>query len=204
MKSRTFAIAILLTGLVGLASAVQASLIWTQDFSNVSNWQVIADPGGGSSVTSDGSQGLFYVNAGGNLAAFGPKTDGSSALVPFNPADKSNYYMAFTVNNLTWSTSYEFAFDEFDANTNYVNTVWQVFPSSSTTTFVGTTNVWLGAFSYDGSAAYILPKLTVHTGDGGQTIYFGAMEFSLVPEPSTMMLVAAGAAALVGFGRRRA
>jgi len=204
MNGQRSAIALIAAGLLTLTGTTNAGIIWTQDFSNVSNWGIISDPGGGSSITSDGSQGLFYVNAGSNLAAFGPKTDGSSALVSFVPGNKNDYYMAFTVNNLTWSTSYEFALDEFNASTNYVGTVWQVFPTASTTTFTGSTNIWLGSFTYDGGAAYILPKITVHTGDGGQTVYFGALEFSVVPEPSTIVLVAVGFASVVGFSRRHA
>lgn len=86
-------------------AAARATIItiWSEDFSDVSDWQVIADPGGGSTITSDGNLGQLYVNAGGNLAAFGPKTDGSSALVLFDPSNKDAYAMNFVVDNLTWS-----------------------------------------------------------------------------------------------------
>lgn len=167
--------------------------IWSEDFSDVSEWQVIAPHGEGATITSDGNVAALYVDAGSNLGAFGPNKD-VSPLVLFDPLNKINYSMGFTVSNLTWSTSYDIALDEFDANTNYVGTVWQTFPSADTSTFIGSTNVSLGLLSFDSGAVFLLPKITVHTGDGGQTVYFDNLDFTVetVPEPSTAVLFIAG------------
>jgi hypothetical protein len=162
---------------VSFAAAAATAVIWSENFSNVSNWRIISDPGGGSSITSDGSRAALFVQAPQNLAAFGPKP-GVAPLVAFDLADKGKYALSFTVSKLTLSLSYDIALDEFDAQTNYVGTIWQVFPSTSTSTFVGSTNVSLGALVYDTKTAYLLPKITVHTGDGSQTVEFSKMEFT--------------------------
>jgi hypothetical protein len=199
MKNYWHRLGLMLAVLLCVGVTAQADVVWTQDFSNVSNWAVINDPGVGSTITSDGSQGLFYVDAANNLAAFGLAHAGTSGLVLFNAADKNDYTLSFTVNSVTWSTSYEFALDEFDASGNYVGTVWNVYPASSTTTFTGSDSVGLGGFTYDAGTAYLAPKLTVHTGDGGQTVAFGAMGITVVPEPTTGLLVVAGFVSLLGL-----
>ena len=176
--------------LLGFVVGAKADLIWTQDFSNVSNWQVVYNPD--SSVTgiqSDGTHGLFSLQASNSLAAFGPNT-AVTPLVPFVPVNNANYGFDFITSSLTGSASYDLSLDEFGANTNYLGTVFGVFPQG---TFTGSTNITLGAFSFDPSAVYLLPKLTLYTGNGDQTVGFSKMEFTVVPEPSTLVL------SLVGF-----
>jgi hypothetical protein len=188
---RWVAAVIALLGLTRVASATL--IVWSEDFSNVSDWSVISDPGGGSSITSDGNLGSFYVNASNNVAAFGPNHTGTSGLALFNTANKNDYFLNFTVDSLTWSTSYDLALDEFGADGQYTGTVWQVFPALSTSTDTGSFSVALGAFTYDPGIMYILPKLTVHTGDGGQTVRFDSMSITeTVPEPSSVMLFVTG------------
>ncbi len=175
-----------------LACTARATIIWSEDFSNVSDWTVIADPGGGSTITSDGNLGLLYVNAANNQAAFGPQT-GVAPFVPFDPNYKASYTMGFTVAAITYSTSYDIALDEFNSGGNYIGTVWQVFPTASTSTFVGSTSVSLGAFTYTAGTTYLMPKITVHTGDPAQTVSFDNLQFDLaVPEPSVVALLAVG------------
>ena len=176
--------------LLGFGVRAKADLIWTQDFSNVSNWQVVFNPD--SSVTgiqSDGTHGLFSVQTNNSLAAFGPNT-ALSPLAPFVPANNGNYGFDFITSSLTGSASYDLSLDEFDANTNYIGTVFSVFPQ---TTFTGSTNIALGAFSFNPNTGYLLPKLTLYTGNGDQTVGFSVMELTVVPEPSTLVL------AMIGF-----
>lgn len=178
---------------VSFSAVAQATIvIWSEDFSDVSDWQVIFDPGGGSTITSDGNLGLFNVQDDNNQAAFGPIPIGPSAapLVVFNTPNKNDYSMRFTVPTLTTSTSYDIRLDEFDSNTNYLSTVFNVFPQG---TFTGSTNVSLGAFTYNANTVYVLPKITVFTGDPNQTVSFDSMEFTVaVPEPSTAVLFIIG------------
>jgi hypothetical protein len=185
------------------ASAVSIT-VWNEDFSDVSDWQIISDPGGGSTITTDGDLAALYVDKASEQAAFGPKTDGSSAFVPFDRDNPHIYSMHFTVDSITYSLSYDIALDLFDAGENYLATVWQVFPESSTSTFVGYTNVNLGTFSYHADTVYLMPKITVHTGDGGQTAYFDEMHFEeeQIPEPHVTFLLFVGAATLVAKYRR--
>lgn len=181
---------LLVVALLGFAVGAKADLIWTQDFSNVSNWQVVYNPD--SSVTgiqSDGTHGLFSLQASNSLAAFGPNT-ALTPLVPFVPVNNADYGFDFITSSLTGSASYDLSLDEFGANTNYLGTVFGVFPQG---TFTGSANVALGAFSFDPSAVYLLPKLTLYTGNGDQTVGFSKMEFTVVPEPATLVL------ALIGF-----
>lgn len=182
-----------------------AVVIWQEDFSDVSDWFVIDDPGGGSSISSDGSLGAFYVNDDNNNASFGPRNDGSAPFVPFDPARKSLYALAFTVDHLTWSTSYQITLDEFGINSNYLNTVWNVFPTQYTTTVTGYTNINLGAYAFDPATAFLMPKIVVYTGDGAQTTYFDSMEFeeASIPEPDPLLLTLLGLASVRYATRRR-
>lgn len=179
---------------LGFVATARAGVIWTEDFSDVSDWVIIAQSNGnaGASISSLGGLGLFGVASNSSFAAFGPNT---AVLVPFAPPNKNDYAMDFTVPSLTDSTSYDIGLDEFDAGTNYLSTVG-VFPNG---TFTGTTNVSLGGpLTYNASTVFLLPKITVFTGNGDQTVRFDNMEFTVVPEPATIFLVAAGLA-LFGF-----
>ena len=174
---------------VGAGLDAEATIIWSKAFTDVSDWEVIYDPSASASLTSDGLQGSFSVGAGNSQAAFGPNV-GVSPLAAFNPAAESKYSMDFTVNSLTLSTSYDVRLDEFDSNTNYIGTVFNVFPQG---TFSGTTNnIALGAFSFNPNAAFVLPKVTVFTGNPNQTVNFASMDIAVVPEPSVMLLFVVG------------
>lgn len=185
--------------LVGFTASTQAAVIWNQDFSDVSNWTVIFDPGGGSSLTSNGTEGLFYVNAGTSSAAFVPVNTGTQSLVPFDPGNASDYAMTFTVASVTGSTSYDIVLDEFDGDGNYIATVFGVVPQSA---FVGSDTISLGSFSFDVNTSYLAPKIDVYTGLGAQTVAFSQLEFTVVPEPCANGLVLAGAGLLL-YGRPR-
>lgn len=170
-------------GLVHWAGISAGEVVWSENFADVNDWQVIADPGGGSSITTDGSQGLMAVSSPAEQAAFGPKP-GVAPLVVVGVKQPGALTMSLTVSKLTQSVSYDIALDEFDAGTNYVNTIWQVFPATSTSTFTGTTNVPLGALKFSASTTYVLPKITVHTGEGRQAVGFSRMEFNVSPRPA--------------------
>ena len=175
--------------LLVITPACRAVIIWSEDFSDVSEWTVIFDQNGGSSISSDGNLGIFDVPAANNEAAFGPSPL-LSPLVPFKPSGASVYDMRFEANSVSLSMSYDIRLDMFDKNTNYVGTVFNVFPQG---TFVGTTNVGLGAFAFNGNTAFLMPKITVFTGDGGQTFTMNYLNFAAaVPEPSTFLLFAGG------------
>jgi hypothetical protein len=171
-------------------NASAAIIIWNEDFVDVNNWTVIFDQNGGSTITSDGNLGLFNVPSANNETAFGP-IPLSSPLVLFQPNSPQDYNMAFTVDSVSWSMSYDIRLDQFDANTNNVGTVFGVYPQG---TFVGATNINLGAFTFNGSAVFLLPKITVFTGDGGQVFKMDNINFtsSVVPEPSTLLLFLGG------------
>jgi len=186
--------------LASLATSAHAAVIWNQDFSDVSNWTVIFDPGGGSTITSNGSQGLFYVNANDNTAAFVPINSGTQSLVPFNPASASDYAMSFTVDSVTGSVSYDIVLDEFDENGDYLSTVFGIVPQSA---FVGSDVVSLGSFTFDDNAAYLAPKINVYTGFGAQTVAFSELQFTAVPEPAAFALASGGIGLLLWRRRMR-
>jgi len=187
-------------GVVAAATTGSGIVLWSEDFSDVSDWQVISDPGGGSSITSDGNLGLFYVNAGGNQAAFGPNT----GVAPFVPRSyESSFTMSFPVASLTSSTSYDIALDEFDANHTYINTIWQVFPSSGTSTFTGSTNINISGLNYSANTAWLMPKIDVHTGFGAQTVRFDSLSFTEIPEPATSTLLLIMMLPLLAYGIKR-
>ena len=169
---------------------VHANTVWTEDFSDVSDWSVIFDPGSGSSLTSDGNLGLFHVPSAGSEAAFGP-IPGTAPFVSLTAGTAANITMSLTTDSLTGSTSYDIRLDEFDAGMNYVSTVFGVLSQG---TFTGTTNISLGTFSFSGSTAFVLPKVSVFTGLGDQTVRIDEISFSVIPEPSTLALALFGVA----------
>ncbi|HBA83231.1 MAG TPA: hypothetical protein DCZ95_03965 [Verrucomicrobia bacterium] len=180
--------------ILATALAGRSELIWNEDFTNTTSWAVVSDPDGGSSIASDGVRAALYVNGTNSLAAFAP-IGGLKPFVPFDQGNKTAYTMGLTVQDLTWSTSYDISLDQFDASHNYLDTLWQVFPFGSTTTFAGNTNINLGAYSFNANCAYLMPKIMVHTGDGGQTVRFDNLSFDVqaIPEAGSAALWIAGA-----------
>ena len=194
--------------LAALCVSAEANVIWLEDFSDTSDWLVGYDPGSGSSISSDGNIGSLYVNAGGSEAAFIPST-GLAPYVPFDPNNKSEYDMLFTVAGVSGSMSYDIALDTFDASHNYVTTVWQVYPTFSTSTATGPLLVNLGAYNFDSSVAYLMPKVTVHTGFGEQTLAMDEMSFThtssqAVPDPTSSAGMTALGLFALALARRRA
>lgn len=188
---------IILSIVAMLAGVAGADLIWQEDFSDVSDWALVWDePTGesGGTITSDGTYGLLYVDQASAKAAFSP-----TAFMTFNEAIWDTYTLSFDVNNITWSLSYQVDFDQYDSGYGYLSAV-TLYPNG---TFVGTTNYSLADASWDASAAYVRPKVTVFIGDGAQTLTMNDMQLnSTIPEPATILLASVGFAA-VGFARRR-
>ena len=185
-------------GLVGMLSACQvltapAAVLYNENFSDVSDWVLVYnDQGGVATLTSDGNVGSFHVAAGNNFAAFVP-LPGLVTLAPFDPLNAAyRYFLTLEVDHLTDSTSYSVEIDQFDSSQNYLATVFSVFPQG---TFVGTSRVALVNLPWNPSAAYILPKVTVYTGLGDQTVAFNSLglEMDVLPEPSTFILIVVGA-----------
>jgi len=190
-------VVVLISVLATAAAVAVADLVWEEDFSDVSDWSVIYDPGGGSSITANGGLGDMYVAVGGSEAAFGLVT-----AIPFDTSRKDDYTLLFTVDALTASAEYDIALDEFDSGGGWLNTIWQVFPSSGRSTFTGSDGVNLGAFTYDASTAYLKPKVDVHADAAAQTVSFDSMSMDLapIPEPTSAVLLLVG---LLGIGRVR-
>ena len=182
MKTVLFAVICLIVN----TYTASAATVWSEDFSNVSDWRIGYDPGAGSTLTTDGNVGLLYVNSGASEAAFVP----DSAVKPFaafNPLQKSQYTLNLTVASITSSTSYDVALDQFDSGHNFLATTWNVFPSSGTSVALGSQSVNLGSLSFDANTAYLMPKINVHTGDGAQTVGIDDLSITTaaVPEAST-------------------
>jgi hypothetical protein len=190
VKKLTFVIGMILV----VAMPAMADVIWSDGFSNATGWSVVYDQDSSATFTSDGNLGSMSVGAANSLAAFGANT-----RIPFDPANGSDYTLSLTVFDLTLSTSYDVAFDEFDAGSNYLSTVWQIFPTSFTATFAGSTNINLGAYTFNAAGAFVSPKVTVHTGDGTQTVRFDSMSMDqqVIPEPGSLALIIGGAAMLL-------
>lgn len=172
-------------------------VIWQEDFSDVSDWSTVFNLQGDASLfTSDGSLGDMYIQVVNNEVAFSANTH-----FAFNPADKNDYTMSYTVDNLTGSVSYDVRLDMFDASDSYVGTVFGVVPQG---TFTGTDTVNLGGFTFDPNTASLSAKISVFTGPdfGDQNVRFDTLSFSQVPEPSVISMLLTGVAALV-FRKRR-
>ena len=166
-------------------------IVWEENFSDVSDWNVIFNAqGDSSSITSDGSLGRLFVQVVQNEVAYGP-----TSTFAFDPVNAGDFAMSFTVDSITASVSYDIRLDMFNASSVYVGSVFNVVPQG---TFAGTDTVNLGGFTYDPATAFLSPKITVFTGPSvsDQSVFFDNLAFSVVPEPSTTCLLLAGAAAL--------
>lgn len=190
MNARPCRMPVAILILSGFISLSRADIIWLENFSDVSDWQIIfnANPGDASSITSDGSMASLYVETDSSEVAFGLNT-GVATLVPFNPVNKDDYSMTFTVDSLTGSMSYDIRLDLFDNTDTYLGTVFGIVPQG---TFVGTDTIDLGAFTYDPDTVSVAPKITVFTGLSDQTVVFDQLYFEQIPEPSVALLLAMG------------
>ncbi len=192
-------------GAAGLALAgprpACAAVLFHESFADVTDWTVIYnDQGGSASLTSDGALGSFSVGAPNNFVAFGP-VPSLAAPAPFSPSISAyRYSLYYDVDSLTDSTSYSIEIDQFDASTNYLATMFSVAPQG---TLLGSNRIDLTGFAWNPSAAFILPKVTVYTGLGSQTVVFDTLdiEMDVIPEPGSLMLLVMGVLALRRRGR---
>ena len=185
------------------AMSTVADVVWSDDLSDVSDWAVIWNPSNDATVISSGGLGLFSEPSPGMFApagaAFGPTN-----RIAFDPLLNGDYTFGFTVAAISGSMSYDIAFDCFSGSGAYADTVWNIFPNQA---FAGTTNINLGGFSFTNTTAYISPKLTIHTGEGDQTVSFDSISLDqqVIPEPGSLALLIGGAAMLLlrrRIGRR--
>ena len=203
MSKLVISLAILL-GLMISAPAVKAATLWSEDFSNVSDWGIVYDPGSGSTLTASGGLGALYVDKGSNQAAFAPN-QADANFIPFDRTNSSEYSLNFIVDHLTWSTSYDIAMDEFNSSKAWVGTIWQVYPVQYTSTDTGSHSRNLGDLTWDSNVAYLIPKVNVHTGDPAQTVYFDnmSMDQNPIPEPASLLLLGSGLVGLLGVSRKK-
>lgn len=162
---------IVIIGLGMLTPVIHAETLWSEDFSDVGDWEIISDQGGGSSITASDGLAAMYVDKSNNLAAFGPRTTDVS-LVPFIPAEKSEYIMKWKVGNLTTSVSWDIAIDEFDENKKFINTIWNIYPKIGSTAETGEFSKNFGEKTWTLKTKYIKPKITIHTGNAAQKVCF--------------------------------
>ena len=186
----------LVIGVVLIAAVpAMANVIWSEDFSNVDDWSVIWNPSNDATVVAAGGQGLFTEPSPGqswpNGPAFGPTN-----RIAFDPLLKSDFTFSFTVTAISNSMSFDFGLDCFSNDYSYVETVWSVFPNQA---FVGSTNVNLGGFAFNSGSVYVSPKLTLHTGNGDQTVNFDSMQMDqqVIPEPASLVLILSGGLAVL-------
>ncbi len=164
-----------------LTPVIHAETLWSEDFSDVGDWEIISDPGGGSSITASGGLGVMYVDKSNNLAAFCPRTTDAS-LIPFIPAKRSEYTIKWKVDNLTTSVSWDIAIDEFDGNKKFINTVWNAYPKIGSTVETGEFSKNFGEKTWSFKTKYIKPKITIHTGDAAQKVCFDYIKIEKAPK----------------------
>lgn len=199
MRTLLVAVACLLVN----AMLVSADVVWSEDFSDVGDWKIGYDPGGSSTLTTDGSVASLYVNSGASEAAFTPDNT-VKPYAAFDPSKKSQYTLSILVDSITTSTSYDVALDLFDSSFNFIRTEWNVFPDSGTSVAVGLQSVNLGTKNFDANTAYLMPKINVHTGDGAQTVGVDDLTITTaIPEPSSALLGIVGLLGVVWAARKR-
>ena len=166
----------LLSGLVFVMSiavlmlAVQAETVWKKEFTDVSDWTIMSDPGTGSKLSVLNGVGAFHVSAPKSEASFVPSPAGNN-LVPFDPSKASEYSISWKVDTLTNSMGWDLAVDLFDACGKWIDTVWNIYPETGNCSEKGEFNKNLGGKDWKPEARFIAPKLNIHTGSGSQTAY---------------------------------
>ena len=191
-----------LVAIMSIGSYAQAATLWSEDFTDVSDWSVVWQAGSGSTITASGGLGELYVNDAASQSAFAPnQTDAN--FIPFNPVNKSDYTLNWIVDSLTWSTSWSIALDEFNSSKAYISTSWQTYPAVGSTGDIGTFAQNLGSKTFNASTAYVIPKVDVYTGDGAQTVYLDSMSMDVIPEPTSLLLLGSGLLGLIGISRKR-
>lgn len=179
-------------GALSYAHVACGAVVYTEDFSDISEWIVVYnDQGGGVNITTDGDLGSFFVEGGNNFVAFAQDPI-LYDLAPFVYSPNYQYQLHYQVAGLSGSTSYSIEIDQFDGSQNYISTVFGVVPQG---TFVGSNTVSFSGLPFNPAAEYILPKITIYTGLGEQTVTFDSLdiELNVVPEPASFMLVVLGA-----------
>lgn len=205
MKASGWLILGLLAAGVTLASG---DIIWQEDFSDLSDWFIVSNPGGDGTMNSDGSLGTFAEPS----AAISGLTFAPTTRAAFDPTQKETYSLEMSIESLTWSASHKWALDEFDSGGGYIGTVWNVFPANeverSTLGFSPagpvTTNINLGTLTFNSSTAFIAPKFDIGTGDGGQSFVLDNLAITqTIPEPATMNLIGIMLGSVFLAARRR-
>lgn len=171
MHMRLLSWSILILSLAVFAPAAQAETLWGKEFSNVKDWIVIYDPGSDSSIKSVDGLGALYVNAGKNEAAFGPDPHIEANFMPFDPSKASEYTISWKIEKMTGSAGWDIAIDEFNADKQFINTVWNIYPGTGNCSDRGEFSKILAERQWKPETRYIMPKINVHTGAGAQTVY---------------------------------
>lgn len=188
--------------IMSFAPSTQAAIVWSEDFSDVSDWGVVYDPDGGSTITASGGLGAMYIDKASSQAAFAPnQTDAN--FISFDPTNASDYTLYWDVDSLTGSVGWDIAMDQFNSGKSHLSTIWNIYPESGNCGETGELSKNLSGFGWDSSTAYIIPKVSVHTGEAAQTAYFDSIEMDVVPEPTTMMLLGSGLMGLFAISRKR-
>lgn len=199
MKKLVFVMGMVLVA----AMPAVAGLIWSEDFSSVSEWSVGFNPSNDATVTSDGGLGLFTEPSPGTYEPHPAPAFISSDRIAFNPLSPGDYTFDFTVAAISNSMSFSIGFDCFsnDVTRGYATTVWDVFPNQQ---FVGAMSTNLGSWTFLPTVGYVSPKLTIRTGDGDQTVSFDSMSMdnAAIPEPGSMALIVCGGLAVALLRKR--
>jgi len=163
---------ILILSLTVFAPVAQAETLWGKEFSNAGDWIVIYDPGSDSSVKSVDGLGALYVSAAKSEAAFGPDSHIETNLMPFDPSKASEYTISWKIEQVTNSVGWDIAIDEFNADKQFINTIWNIYPATGNCSDRGEFSKILSERQWKPETRYIMPKVNVHTGGGSQTVYF--------------------------------
>ena len=181
-------------------SLSQAGVLYDEDFSVVDDWNVVFNQQGGSAtITTDGNIGSLNVAEPNNLVAYGPDVT-SANFVSFASASAAAFYLEYTVDSVTGSTSYSIEIDQYNSSEVFLSTVFGVI--SQTAAIGSFQSQRFDAFTWDVSTAFILPKIQMFTGTGSQTIGFDTLQILSVPEPETLYFFIIGCLGGVMVRRR--
>jgi len=178
---------VIVVGLMVVGMAASATVVWQDDMSNATTWNLVVANTMNAWNSSDGSLGSFGVSNASSVAAWAPTTHGN-----IDTSRPTDYSFSYVVPTISGSMSYWYDLDGFDSGGTYVRTLGTIVSQG---VFMGSNSVNIGTVlsGADWSGVYqVAPKLILSTGNGDQVMQVDNLSINdnaVVPEPSTAALM---------------